>query len=77
MFVQTLAALAQFGSVLHVHDALPATPVQVWLGPHAVPASQAVHPLPCARHVSSPAPPQRVEPAVHAFVQQAALPAAP
>ena len=72
---QTFDALEQFGSVLHVH--VP-EPVQVWCAPgHAAPAFHAVHPLPWTWQVSTPRPPHRSAPLVHAFVQHWALPALP
>lgn len=77
MFAQTVVVLVQLGSVLQAQAAAPAEPVQCWWVPHAVPAFQAVQPLPCTWHVWRPAPPHWVALAVQPLVQHCALPGLP
>ena len=44
---QTVPTAVHVESTLHVQLADPEGPMQVWCGPHAVPAFHAVQPLPC------------------------------
>ena len=61
----------------HVHAAAPADTVHAWCGPHVLVVLHAVHPLACAWQVCTAPDTHWVAPAVHAFVQHAAVPAAP
>jgi hypothetical protein len=76
LFSQTAPVRVQT-EALHVHAAAPPVTVHVSCGPHVVVGTHAVQPLACVWHVSTPLAPHSVVPAVHAFVQQVALPAAP
>jgi hypothetical protein len=78
-FSQTLPDVPpQFGSLLHVHDAVPAAPVHTWSEEHATGLPYVRHPLaPCA-HVASWPLMHAFCPAVHVpHAVHAALPAAP
>lgn len=60
-----------------VHAAAPAETVHAWCVPHVLVVTQAVHPLACAWQVWTAPDVHWVAPAVQAFVQHAAVPAAP
>jgi hypothetical protein len=75
-FAQIPPELEQVGSVLHVHAADPAAPVQLWCAPvQAAGAPYAQHPLPPSVHVANLPPTHVVCPCVQLLVQVSEHPA--
>lgn len=76
VFSQTEPAAVQTEG-LQRQVATPPLTVHVWWGPQFMVGTHAVQPLACVWQVCTPLVPHSVVPAVHAFVQHVALPAAP